>query len=169
MKRLRTSLLIITALAVLAGPSMVENATAGVRVKATLRTPNVSVRVGYGPSSHYRSFVRKPLPIRRVSYEVIITAQDRKIARRLARYTGVPARELIFLKKRGFTWFSIGLWLELPRQTIRAAFSQRSWNQFLRHDRRMHCCGDTICRNHQIVWVDSDTYVDEYDDDYYDD
>jgi hypothetical protein len=169
MKRLRISLLSIAALAVLVVPGMMRDANAGVRVKATVHTPNVTVRIGNTPSSHYRSFVRKPLPTRRVYRHVIITQQDRKIARRLARYTGVPARELIFLKSRGFTWVTIGRWLELPRGTVRAAMNQRSWNQFLRHERQLACCGDTICRGHHIVRVHGDTYVDEYDDDYYDD
>jgi hypothetical protein len=166
MKRLRISLLSITALAVLVMPGMpglLKNATAGVRVRATLHTPNVSIRVGNMPSRHYRSYVRKPLPIRRVHHQVIITRQDRKIAKRLAWYTGVPARELLFLKKRGFTWRSIGRWLDLPRTTMRAAMTQRSWKRFLRHEQRMACCNTTRCGGHQVVYADDDDFG------YYDD
>ena len=168
MKRLKISLLSIAALAVLVGPGMIKNATAGVRVKATVRTPNVSVRIGNTPSRHYRSFVRKPLPVRHVRHHVIITQQDRKIARRLARYTGVQARELIFLRARGFTWVTIGRWLELRPRAIRAAMRQDSWNRFLRHDCQMACCDDGRRRPHQVVYVDeyvgdNDAYED-YDD-----
>ena len=164
MKRLRISLLSITAVAVLVGPGMLKDATAGVRVRATLHTPYVSVRVGNSPYRHHRSRVRKPLPIRRVQQHVIITRQDRKIAKRLARYTGVPNRELLFLKSRGFNWMSIGRWLDLPQTTVRAAMSKRGWKRFLRHEQRMACCTDKRCRGgHEVVYVDDDEY------DYYDD
>jgi len=129
MKRMRMSLLALAALALLAGPALVRDAEAEVRFNATLHTPNMSVRIGNMPSGRYVSYRAGHLPIRRNRHYKIIK-RDRQIARRLARYTGVPSAELIRLRAYGYNWLEIGRWLRLPNRVVRAAFNQRSWNRF---------------------------------------
>jgi hypothetical protein len=136
MKRMLQSLMVIAALALLVVTGLVRDAGAEVRVSATLRTPNVSVRIGnVPPGPHGRIRVRH-LPARpRRQYRIV--KRDRRIARRLARYTGVPVRELIRLRAYGYNWYEIGHWLRLPRRVVRAAFDKHSWKRFIHGGRRL--------------------------------
>jgi hypothetical protein len=134
MDKTRKSLLALMILFLLMGPGIVRDAEAEIRVNATLHTPNISVRVGNMPAGHYRSYARGHLPVRRVRM-YMITMRDRKIARRLAWCAGVPVRELLRLRRRGYHWFEIGRWLRLPRRLVRAAMHQRSWRRYLREER----------------------------------
>ncbi len=136
----------------------VNEAEAGVRVKAKVRTPYGVVRVDTGHSERYRSeryrtVRRAPLPVRRhVEYRV--TKQDRKIAQRLASYTGISKRQLLKLKRQGYRWNEIGRWYELPRQMVRAAKHKRSWKDYVNADRHgQHCSND---------YYDRDDYRDYY-------
>jgi len=111
---------------------------AGIRVAATIRTPEVRLHIDNGPSCNYRSYygreVRR-LPDRRyMRYD--ITRRDRMIARRIAWYTNVPLRDLVRIRRDGYSWFEIGRWLHMPRPVVRAAMNQRSWDRFLREERR---------------------------------
>ena len=136
MKRLRTSLLAVAALALLVTMALVRDAEAEVRFSAALRTPTVSVRIGNahrGPYGHVR-IGRLPVRPRR-HYRIV--KHDRRVARRLARYTGVHFRELIRLRAYGYTWFEIGRWLRLPRRVVRAAFNKHSWKRFTRGGGRL--------------------------------
>lgn len=148
MKKMRMSVLSLIALALLVGPGIVQAAEAGIRFNATLHTPNVRVRVGNTPLGHYRVYKRGYLPIRRLQ-PYRIGKRDLKIAHRLARYTGVPARELIQLKRQGYSWIEIGRWLSLPRRVVRAAMHQRSWNLFLREEQRLVRCGTYRYERHR--------------------
>lgn len=139
----RMTLLSIAALALLVGPGMVQTAGADVRVNATLRTPNVTIRVGNTPYGHYRNRVYKPLPARRVVRQVAITVHDRRIAFRLSWYTGVPSGEMLMMKSRGYTWYQIGTWLRLPRAAVHAAMDLRTWNRFIHVRPHPHC--DSYC------------------------
>jgi hypothetical protein len=140
----RMTLLSITALAVLVAPGLVRNASADVRVSATVRTPIVTVRVGNTPFSHHRSFARKPLPVIYVQRHVIITRDDRRIAARLAQYTGVPAQDMLYLKSRGYTWYQIGRWIDVSDCALQAAMNNGTWNRFIhsRHFDRCNVCND---------------------------
>ena len=69
-----------------------------------------------------------------------MTKRDKKIARRLSRYTGVPKRELIHLCKQGYTWREIGRWLGVPRRVVRAARTHASWKHFLNQGRYGRYC-----------------------------
>ncbi len=110
-----------------------NEAAAKVRVKATVRTPYGSVRIdnSHGP--------RIVTPRRQV--EVRITRQDKKIAKRLARYTGVSKREILRLKRQGYRWGEIARWLDVSRQVVHAAKHQQSWQRFLKAERRHQRCG----------------------------
>ena len=135
MNRMRMSLLAFAALALLVGPGLVRDAEAEVRFNATLHKPNMSIRIGNIPSGRYGSNRAGYLPIRG-NRHCNIVKRDRQIAGRLARYTGVPTRELIRLRASGYDWLEIGRWLRLPNRVVRAAFSKRSWSLFVQEGRR---------------------------------
>lgn len=120
-----------------------ESAEAAVRVNATVRTPYGTVHVDNGYHRGVRVKQRRPLPfVRRV--EVRITKQDRRMAKRLTGYLGVPKRELLQLKRQGYRWVEIGRGYGLSRSTIRAARSGGTWRRFLRNACRYEGNG----RNH---------------------
>ena len=134
MKRMRMNLLILIGLALLVIPCIVQGAEAEIRFNAALRTPNVSVRIGNTPIGPYRLYRGGYLPIRMLQ-RYRIRERDQRIALRLSRYTGVPVRELIRLRRRGYTWIEIGRWLRLPPPVVSAAMNQKSWKRFLREER----------------------------------
>ena len=100
MSKIRISILSLLALALLIGQATVSDADAKVRVKVTLQTPNARVRISNTSSSYHRIYRTRHLPIR-VNIHYRISQRDRAIAHRLARYTGVPRRELIQLRRQG--------------------------------------------------------------------
>lgn len=110
-----------------------DQAQARIRVKATLRTPNVQVSVDNGAYNHSPRY-RQALPAR-YHQKVRISKRDKNVAKRLARYTGTPKRELIQLRKQGYSWREIGRWLGISRKVVRAAKTQASWRHFLNHRR----------------------------------
>ena len=154
MRRMRKSLMAIAALALLATPVLVRDAAAELRITAALRTPNVSVRIGNIPAGRYGGYRAGHLPVRsRRQYKIL--KRDRQIANRLARYTGVPVRELVRLRAYGYNWLEIGRWLRLPKQVVRAAFNKRSWKRFTHGGGRLagrgadrHGHGEVIVYNH---------------------
>jgi len=136
MKRMRMNSAALAVMILLAVLILVQDAEAEVRINAVLHTPNMSVRIGNTPTGYYGSYRVGYLPIRsNQNYRIV--KLDRQIARRLARYTGVPVRELARLRAYGYNWLEIGRWLRLPNRVVRAAFNQRSWNSFLHEGRRL--------------------------------
>ncbi len=136
MRRMRMSLISLIALAMIAGPMIALDAEAGVRFDATLRTDNMKVRVGNIRSDYYRIQRRRPRLVRR-HHSYAIGRQDRKVAYRIGIYAGIPARELVQLRRYGYSWLEIGRWLELPRHAVRAAMHKKSWKRFLRNEQRI--------------------------------
>jgi len=159
MKKMLTSVVGLMALALLAGPGIVGDADAEIRIDANLRTPHVDVCIGNVPSKHYRSDLRVRLPIS-TRHHYKVGKPDRKIAQRLARYTGVPARELIQLRGHGYGWFQIGRWLHLPRPVVRAAMHQKRWKRFLHRERRL-AKRDYRRDGRRIAYADDDVYDDD--------
>ena len=138
MKRIQASLMSLVALALL-GTVAVDTASAGVRVRATLRTPTLIVRTGNVHVGHDAYYRIEPATIT-VHRRGRLTVHDRHIARRLSGYTGVPARRMMKMRRQGYTWFGVGRFLQLPRPVVRAALHQRSWNRFLRYEARVAGC-----------------------------
>jgi hypothetical protein len=135
MKTTRMNIAALTALTLLLGFGLVDEAEAKIRVKATLRTPNVGVVFDNGRSD---CRIGRPLPLPDRHYRnVRISKRDKRIAKRLAYYTGVSKRELIQAKRMGYSWNEIGRWLDVPRRVVKAAKSARRWERFLRYERRM--------------------------------
>ncbi len=129
MKTLKMTFISLPVLALLLTVGAADEAQARIRVKGTLRTPHGVVKVDTGPFHHTRGY-RPVYPVRH--YERIrVSKKDRKIARRLGRYTGAPKRELIQLRKQGYSWKEIGRWLGVPRKVVRAAKKQSTWRRFL--------------------------------------
>jgi hypothetical protein len=145
MKKMQMTILGVTVLALLVGPAVVQDAGAGVRVKATIVTPTVRVHVGNTPAWYYLGQVKARHHVR---VQHTITQQDRTIATRLARYTGVPSRDLLQLRRQGFQWIEIGRRLNLRPPVVRAAMNGLSWQHFLNEQRtRVRC----TCAAHELV------------------
>jgi len=151
MKKMRMSMLSLATLALLIGSGIAQDADAEIRVEATVHTPNLRVRVSSTPFDYYRNDKKRQFPAR-MHRQFKISKRERMIARRLARYTGVPSRELIQLRRQGYRWFEIGRWLQLPRPMVRAALHRHSWNRFLREQRRLARCNDGRYRFRQIAY-----------------
>jgi len=102
--------LVMAALVAVDGGQM-GKAQAGVRVKAQLKTPHVTVHFNHGsrPGRTHRPFVYR------------ITQRDRMIARRLAHETGYRQNILLDLRARGLSWKQVGQRLDIPRRTIKVA------------------------------------------------
>ena len=143
MKTMRTKLLIPLVLILLAGALLVPKAKAEVRVDAIWRTPGFSVQIDAGPRGQLGIGLRRaPLPVRPHLPQIRLLAQDRQIAARLSRYTGVPRDELLRYRGFGYTWPEIGRWLDLPRPAIRAAMERDSWQRYLDRRRSGGCLVD---------------------------
>ena len=155
MKKTLISLLTIAALTFAVGIGIATDARAEFRISAVVHTPNMSVRVGNNPSGYYHTYPDRRLPSRRyMRYD--ITRRDRMIARRLTWYTGVRFGELLRLRRHGYNWFEIGRWLYMPRQVVRAAMHRRSWDRFLREERR-HAKRHGR-RKHRVAYYDGYEY-----------
>jgi hypothetical protein len=135
MKKERMRRMTIAAVTFAAVAVIAMQASAGIRIVASVNTPAASVHVCTVPSCNYRIDYDRRVDVRRHAYYEI-TNRDKRIARRLAYFTGVPARKLVNLRRRGFRWAEIGDMIHLPRPVVRAAFSQKSWDRFLRQERR---------------------------------
>lgn len=131
MRKLQKTILGFLAPILVTGAGLVPDADAGVKVKATLRTPGVVVRVGHPSYTQYRTHKTKRFHVRRYQH-FNVTRQDWRVAGRLASVTGVPTRELIEYRRYGYTWREIGRAFRLPRPMMHAAMDQRSWKRFLR-------------------------------------
>ena len=135
MKKERMRQMTIAAVTFAAVAVIAMQASAEIRIVASVNTPVANVHVCNIPSCDYRIDYNRRVPARRHMYYEI-TKRDKRIARRLAYFSGVPARKLVNLRRRGFRWFEIGNMIHVPRPVVRAAFNQKSWDRFLRQERR---------------------------------
>lgn len=92
-----------------------NQARADVRVQARIQLPNVGIQFRTAPD-HRRVVRRAHRP-----FVYRITAEDRAIARRLARRTGQRTIVLLDLRSRGLSWTEIGYRLDIPRGWVRLA------------------------------------------------
>jgi len=135
MKTLRMTVLSLSALILFLVPTQSQAATWDLRVRTRVRTPHIRVNVGrdnrcadngYSTDRQYRTFPN-------------LTHRERRMARRLAGYTGYPSYKIMMLKNRGFSWSEIAFRLDVPRRVVRAARSERSWRRF--NSKPAHWCG----------------------------
>lgn len=145
MKTKQASIIGLLTLILIAGSAITDDARAGIKVRATLTTPQVRVHYSNAPAKHYRRVVREHRTYRERNRHPL-TRHDYRVAKRLSHYTGIPRRELIDLRRYGYTWREIGRWYDLPRPLMQAATDHRSsrrWQRFERdHGRR----GREVCR-----------------------
>jgi hypothetical protein len=132
MKRIQASLMSLAVLGLL-GTFAADTASAGVRVRATLETPTVRVRLGNTRVVYTPTCEIEPATVH-IHKRGRLTARDHRIANRLSWYAGVPKRRVMKLRRKGYTWFGVGRFLHVPRPVVRAAMHQRSWKRFLRHE-----------------------------------
>jgi hypothetical protein len=138
MKTLKMTFISLPVLALLLTVGAADEAQARIRVKGTFRTPHGIIQVDNGAYHHTRGY-RQVVRVRHYE-QSWITKRDHKIARRLGRYTGVPKRELVQLRKQGYSWREIGRWLGVPRRIVRAAKSHASWRHFQDQQRYGRYC-----------------------------
>ncbi len=112
MKTLRMTLLSFAALVFFLIPADAFAGPAKFRVRVRTRRPEVRVI--------------------RVQNRHHLTRHDRKIARRLARYTGYSRHRFLEYRARGYSWLEIGRWLDLPRRMILAARYSDTWRRYQR-------------------------------------
>jgi len=127
------------------GVAGARDAEAGIRVDARIHTSGPAIRITTGHDIQVRPgiHIRRSLPrTERRCIHVKISKQDRKVAGRLSRYTGVPKHELLRLRRDGYRWNEIGRWLEVSRHAVRASMHARTWQHYLRHGRRTWRCGN---------------------------
>ena len=127
------------ALAIVTG--FMADARAGVRIGVAVNTPNVRIHADNDPSCHFCIDQDRRIQSRRYNrydrYEAYeITRRDRMIARRMTWYTSVRLGKVMRLRRHGYSWFEIGQYLHMPRPVVRAAMHQKSWDRFLRQQRR---------------------------------
>lgn len=114
LKSMALGALALAALVAVDGGQM-SPARADVRVQARLQLPNLTVHYDNAPRHRrvvhrtYRPFVYR------------VTAEDRAIARHLARRTGHRTIILLDLRARGLSWHQIGRRLDIPRGLVRVA------------------------------------------------
>jgi hypothetical protein len=143
----------LAVLAFLAVIATFEDARAKVRVSATLRAPNVRVHFDNASSCRCHNCTIRHIPIRKhVLYK--FGRRDRVVAVRLARYTGVPSRDLLRLRGSGYSWFEIGRFIDLPRPVVRAAMNQVTWKRFLQRRSWIVTHRGNRHRGHGVVYYD---------------
>ena len=140
MKTLKMTFISLPVLAILLTVGAVDEAQARIRVKGSIKIPHGVIQVDNGPN--YRTRGYRPAPRIRPYQQVRVTKKDQKIARRLGRYTGVPKRELVQMRKQGYSWKEIGRWLGVSNKAIRASRTQARWERFLDRQRG--------CRYHEV-------------------
>lgn len=119
----------LMALALLIALAPVGKAQAKVVVRASVATPHLSVRVNPTPVAYYYKHL-KPRPVR-TRVIVRIDKQDRKMARRLARVSNYSKKELLEMRRDGYSWNQIGSFLNLNPRAVRAARHAMSWERYL--------------------------------------
>ncbi|MEZ4387114.1 MAG: hypothetical protein R3D98_05975 [Candidatus Krumholzibacteriia bacterium] len=108
-------------------------AEAGLQVRVRVPGGVIAIRT---PGRPVR--VLRPLPaLPAARGQVCMTRQDRQVARRLAQVSDVEMSELLRLRRLGYAWLEIGLWLELPRRTVVAALDADTWTRHQRSLRRL--------------------------------
>lgn len=129
----------LMALALIIAMTPIQQASAKVRVRAAFNTPHLSVQVNTArPAIRYGE--RRIQPSHRPAV-IHVSKQDKRMAKRLARYTGYSKRELLDMRRAGYSWKRIGRYLDLSPRVVKAARNARSWDRFLYSGRNVVRCG----------------------------
>ncbi len=133
MKRMLMTLTALTVTFLVAGADVAKADGSDVRFDASINTPQLSVRIGNTPAGYRDHYRIRELPARRVR-QVRLVQADWRIAARLAWYTGTPESKIIRIRRMGYRWDEIGIWLGMPRPAIRAAMQMKTWKRYLRQE-----------------------------------
>lgn len=128
MKSAQRNFVGLMALALLIAMIPVQQANADVKIRATVKTPHLAVRVNTSPRPGGHVLVQRQPAGRHEA--VVIDRQDRRVAKRLAKFTGRDKRDLLQMRLRGYSWSQIGSMLNLRPQVVRAAVNAESWERF---------------------------------------
>jgi len=113
-----------------------QQASAELRVRAEIRTPNVRVRLGNdrGRMLHRKPLHRRPILRSKIysSCTMQLTGQDRHIAKRMAYVAGTRKGRLLKLRRSGFSWREIGWDLGLSRREMHWAINGKTMHGFAR-------------------------------------
>lgn len=142
----RKSLVTVVAatLVLLSAGMILPRATqAEIRVRAGVHTPNLDLEIRTG-----RDYppAPRPVPIRHRSVivqppvYVVITGEDKAIAKRLSAMTGYRKHLLLDLRRDGLGWYRIGAILEIPPRLVRVAMAPRPPRHAARHHRPPRVC-----------------------------
>lgn len=126
----------LMALALLIAMAPMNQASATVKVRASIRTPHLSVRVNPTPVAYKYKHLNKRHGRHYVA--VRLTKQDRRMAKRLARVTAYSKHELLEMRRDGLSWKRIGRYLNLRPQMVRAAKHAGTWERYLHGGRQRH-------------------------------
>jgi hypothetical protein len=125
----KKNILTLSALALLLTLAPLSQATAKVVVRASVGTPHYAVKVNTSPVKYkYRQGKHRVVVKQK---HVRLTKQDRKMAKRLARVSYYSKREILELRRDGYSWKRIGRLLNLDPRAVRAARHAVSWNRYL--------------------------------------
>lgn len=131
--------ILISLVAVAVSLGTAAPASAGIRVDARVRTPNVDIRVGNYPGPQVHPRYEGPRPHHERVRHYRLGRRDRQVAQRLAWWSGVPRRVLLAERADGWQWKQIGRWYDIHPRVVRAARNHRSWQHFVeRHDYAHH-------------------------------
>ncbi len=161
MKKMRMTLLGVSAAALLGSIMVPATVDAKTRVHVAVKTPHV--KVGVTNTSRHLDNRGGFHPVR--TYDV--GNRNRAIALRLASYTGVSPKVMLRLKRRGFNWVQIGRRIGISRQVVKAAMYPHTWKRFLRLERQR--CGTDFYLKGQVYLDTHDGFEDSgFSDDYFD-
>jgi hypothetical protein len=138
--------LILPALTVLALSILTVPASAQARVRIGVKV-NTPIGTAVVHSGGHGSGLQIRVPARH--HRVIITKTDRRIARKLSKRTQYSKRELLQLRRVGYSWNEVGRLLRLPKRLMRSVL----------HSQRIKCGNDS-----RLDYNDSWDRYDERDD-----
>ncbi|MBN2070117.1 MAG: hypothetical protein JW814_01570 [Candidatus Krumholzibacteriota bacterium] len=150
MRRLLTGLAGMIVAFFIVIPLLAEDTAAQVRFNAVLKTPDIQIRAG-NDSYRHRGNVRIYHGQIRPGRSAPAVYEDRKIAFRLAAWSGIRERKLIRMRRHGYRWAQIGRFYNIPPGVVRAAMDQRQWNRFL--EKEMRITGNSHGRGRRVAVV----------------
>ncbi len=128
MKNMRTTILSLSAFILLITATGASAGGVEVKGRISIRTPDVHVTLGkFGGA---RKVIRLETCREAGGRYHRLSKGDRKRARRLANFTGIPRNHFVELRLRGYSWRQIAHRLDLSVRLVRAARTAESWRDF---------------------------------------
>jgi hypothetical protein len=130
---------IIMTVGILAGALLLglraQPAAADVRIQAQFCSPNLCIAVGHTHGRHFKPGIvrtvqraavcQSPAPYRQARYD-LVSSYDHRVAKHLARLSGVPRKTLLAERAHGWSWQQIARRHDMERRWLRASFELAS-------------------------------------------